>query len=261
MAELVDMVRLSTFINRNGPYIYYYDGKCGGFNHEVVTKAYILACKFPQIKVFQVDWQDKIRSHPSTQPCEMNTISLLFLGRLVEKKIILDLSDIDSIFKKAIECYNENIERRIKNQGINIPEIYLNNNSDNIEYNYNITKSKINVLNHKKSLSKKKITTDYEKMINSDENFSNNNSTECAAWKNLSCKDNILEANTAKKSHLSISHSKLKVNTKPNIIKNKILKFGLKSKRSKAKQSIDKYNKTSIKITLNKKRKYIGPKL
>lgn len=131
MAKQINTRVLEGFLNRTGPYIYFYDAKYEGINEKIVRYSNENATKFPQIKVFQIDWADTVKNHPNIAQNDMNKLFLYFNGKRVEEKLIFDMDHIDYVFKKAVECYNINILKRAKNLGSNPKKISRKTNNLN----------------------------------------------------------------------------------------------------------------------------------
>lgn len=119
MAKEISTFAIRKYLGRQGPYIYFYDEKCEGLNHEMIEYINEKASKFPMIKVFKVDWTNKIRIHPHTPIDSKEKIFLYYGGRQVENLFFSDRPIIDYIFSKAAEFYNLNILNRVQNLGSN----------------------------------------------------------------------------------------------------------------------------------------------
>lgn len=164
MAILVNTQKIGIFLNRNGPYLYFYDGKCGGVNGEIVKFGNVFASRYPKLKVFQVDWYDKITKHPFTDPSEMNKMYLYSFGNKIEEKLIKDKQTIDFIFKRTVECYNEHIEIKIHKQGSKIKNYYQKSNQLHPQLLINTAKTRqYHILARRRALALEKISIKHEK--------------------------------------------------------------------------------------------------
>lgn len=133
----------------NGPYVFFYDGHCDGFNKELVRKMNKMASKYPLLKVHVIDWQKKKIINPFIKDEEMNKISLYFERNLKEEKIYPDEKGIYDLFKKAIDFYNKNIKDKANNVGIKISQ-KVNNFSDNNLYSKHMLNTKMSHLKWQK---------------------------------------------------------------------------------------------------------------
>lgn len=163
MAEKICTTVLERYLNRKGPYVYFYDGNCEGLNETIVKYSNEMASKFPQIKVFQIDWLQAIRNHPYIQQSDMNKLFLIFNGQKVEEKQITDIETINYVFKRAVETYNMNITRRAKNLGSNpykIVEKAKNFNFEDFLLTEKIKNKKLKL--RQKRVLKKKININFD---------------------------------------------------------------------------------------------------
>lgn len=117
MAELLEYNSLKRYIWRPGPYIYYYDNKKERKNQDIVDYVDEMACKFSTLKVFKIDWCEKVMNKNFISPDEINKIYLYFEGRKKEELFIDNRETIDYLFYKAIEYYNIHVEKKVANLG------------------------------------------------------------------------------------------------------------------------------------------------
>lgn len=117
MAKQISVEKLNRQLRYQGPYLYFYDGKCGGKNAEMVAYINFMANKYKKLKVFQINWEDKKRYVPSTPLEERDKIYLYYLGMERERMYLPDTQNIKEFFNKAIEFFNFNIERKAQNIG------------------------------------------------------------------------------------------------------------------------------------------------
>lgn len=102
MSIPIDTTGLGRTLYRRGPYIYCFDGKCGGTNKEIVDYINDMAIKFPMIKVFRADWNDKIRKHPLTSIEEMNKVFIYYNGSKCNEKYIPSKETINLLFAETV---------------------------------------------------------------------------------------------------------------------------------------------------------------
>lgn len=79
-----------------------------------------MAAKYPQIKVYEINWGKKKMTHPITPDEEMNSISLYFQKNLRYKVSCPNDDEINNFFRKAIDYFNINIDNRVKNVGLRV---------------------------------------------------------------------------------------------------------------------------------------------
>lgn len=130
MAKLIEAKSLDRIIWRTGPYVYFYDGKCSGYNKTLVDNMNRMATNHPDLKVFVIDWMKKREFFSYAPDDQMNAVYLFFDGKQIERIYYPNLSNINHLFEKAVQFYNQNIDRRIKNIGSqrmtnNLKEVYL----------------------------------------------------------------------------------------------------------------------------------------
>lgn len=112
-----------------GPYIFFYNGNCKGYNSTLVTKMNEMANKYPSLKVHVIDWQEKKMINHLTKDEEMNKVSLYFEKKLEDEVLCPDDDRINQLFKKAIDFFNINIDKSVQKAGskilknINSPDV------------------------------------------------------------------------------------------------------------------------------------------
>lgn len=124
MSKSIDAKDLYFHIWRQGPYIIFYNGKCEGYNSELVSQMNKMSFLNPKLHVFEIDWKNQKDIHPSLEICVMNTVYLHYKGKEEYKEFCPNEEKINKLFKKAVDLYNLNIETKAKNTG----SICLENN-------------------------------------------------------------------------------------------------------------------------------------
>lgn len=117
MAKKIHPKRLGFYLWNDGPYIYFFNGKCFGVNREIVNYLNFKANSFKMIKVLQIEWSHYLSFNPLSLPELMNNVYVYFEG---EQKFELKApgkEEIDSIFTECIEYYNTKIDKLVKNIG------------------------------------------------------------------------------------------------------------------------------------------------
>lgn len=117
MAKLISMKALERHLRYRGPYIFFYDKKSGKKNAEIIEHMNIMANKYSKLKVFIVIWEDKKKFLLSKLLTEGDKIYLYYLGLIREMIYLPDTQKINELFFKAIEFFNDNIERKAQNIG------------------------------------------------------------------------------------------------------------------------------------------------
>lgn len=117
MAKEIDPSKLHDHLWRTGPYICFYETKNDEFNLKLVDYVNKMAKTYPDLKIFIVNWKKKRDFNPYTPDEEMNTIYLFFDGNEIEKMYCPNHLKINQLFEKAVNYYNQNIDRRIENVG------------------------------------------------------------------------------------------------------------------------------------------------
>lgn len=123
-----------------GPYIFFYNGQCDGYNYYLVSKMNEMARKYQMIKVHQIDWSKRKCINPMTPNVEMNTVFIYFRKRLEDAVLCPNKDKIDNIFKKAVNFYNINIKDKASKVGTKSPRY---NNSNPGMANNNISKRRM----------------------------------------------------------------------------------------------------------------------
>lgn len=163
MANKIQANKLDWFLWRPGPYIYFYNGNCGGLNSKIVENMNKMANKFQNLFVYEIDWKDIMEYRPYTKIKEKNSIFLYFNGKMIEDISKPDMVTINSLFEKAIEFYNSNIERRIKNVGMKSLRLELAKKVPLTKTeNYKLNRCKMEMEWRRKNLQKQKIIKDPE---------------------------------------------------------------------------------------------------
>lgn len=117
MAKYIEAKALPRYLWHEAPLIYFYDGKCDDKNTELVLYMNQMAKRYNKLKVLCIDWEDKKRFYPATLPDELNKIYLCSCGYKVNAILYKDKEDINKIFIKAIDQFNEYIEKRAEKIG------------------------------------------------------------------------------------------------------------------------------------------------
>lgn len=163
MAVLIDIEKLAHQLWRTGPYIYFYDGKYGRINQEYLKYIDELALKYKKLKVFKVDWNNKITFQPLTPLSEMKKIYLYFEGVKKEEKTITDREILNSIFGKAILYYNKFIDLRLKNIGTKQRKNHCSyGHLSPAQFQKVILKNEQNIKNYRTCLIRSKINIEKE---------------------------------------------------------------------------------------------------
>lgn len=121
MAELITAKLLRFQIWRTGPYIYFYNGKFGELHEEMQNYINKMAKKYSKLRVLKVNWEDQMNHRPWTNISEVHKVYLYYRKKAVEEHYLPNNKTIDKIFDKAIECYNEYMEKRAENVGKKLP--------------------------------------------------------------------------------------------------------------------------------------------
>lgn len=127
---------LSRYLNRDGPFIYFFIGK--GENNITIKKIiYEFSQQYSLLKIFEIDFEKYRKIFVNTTESDMNRIYLYANGLLIEDKYLPNENAILEIFKKAIEFHNQNMDNRAWKQGKNS----LINTDTNISSYKNISKT------------------------------------------------------------------------------------------------------------------------
>lgn len=121
MTIKLEPIKLSVYLWRWGPFIYFFNGECRGPNEEIVKYMNAMACVYPKLKVFEIQWKKQISRFPKTPFENLNKIYLYFDGleRMNETKP--NENQIRNIFNTAVEFHNLKIERLANNVGTKGP--------------------------------------------------------------------------------------------------------------------------------------------
>lgn len=120
MAKQIEMKNAERCIWDIGPYIFFYNGNCSGYNLKLVAKMNAMAKKYPSLKVREIDWRKKKKAHPLTPDEDLNKVSIYFQHKLEDEVLSPDEDTIKELFKKAIDFFNISIDIRIEKIGSRI---------------------------------------------------------------------------------------------------------------------------------------------
>lgn len=211
MAKIIKTAKLPSQIWRPGPYIYFYDGKCGGINEEYVKYINYLAAKYKDLNVLQIDWDDKLKFQPRTQPCELNKIYLFNNGIEIECLSLPQKEEIFKLFENAIKLYNLHVERKARNFGSKPLKYIRENSNDIITEPQNLPKRyTYRIKSRRNSMLKTKIEIDKDDVISLMEQYKINN----GANKTQIIDDKILP----KGENFKLSMNGNKINKNKNIV-------------------------------------------
>lgn len=122
MAKITDPRNLDRQLLHYGPYIYFYNAYCHGFNKSMVECVKKLSSEYPAIIVYELNWAKYSDYRPATSIEEIYKVYLV-CDKKKEEWFMPDKTTMNEIFGKAIQLYNKNLEFRAKNvgsKGINI---------------------------------------------------------------------------------------------------------------------------------------------
>lgn len=119
MVILLNPNVLAKYLWKTGPYIYFFNGACGGANAEIVKYINHLSDLHPKLKIFQIDWKEQQRYCRKFFQ-ELNKVFLYFEGEKKFEVFNPTKKEIEFLFLKCTEYYNENLKNKIKNIGAKI---------------------------------------------------------------------------------------------------------------------------------------------
>lgn len=142
MAIKVNPKSLKLYLWNDGPYIYFYDGNCGGINYKNLQYLNSKAKNYKIVKVLQIEWSEQLIFDYLTPKDAINTIYVYFQGEIKFKLNSPSFDEIDFVFLKCLEFHNNKIEKQVKNVGKRLEKWCRernimknsNNNSKILEY-------------------------------------------------------------------------------------------------------------------------------
>lgn len=114
---IIEECKLLFHMKHRGPYLTYFNGKCDGFNKELVAYMNKMALTFPKLKIFEINLSQQKIFVSSISDNDINKVSIYFQGIKKEEQICLDYDKLNDTFKKMINYYNKNIESKAINIG------------------------------------------------------------------------------------------------------------------------------------------------
>lgn len=117
MAKKIHPSNLRKYLWRRGPYVHFYNGNCGGINAFNVQYLNSLANSHKFLQIFQIDWEDQLKFNPLESPTKMNSICVHYEGEIKYTIFNPTTKDLDILFSKCIELYNEKQDTEARNIG------------------------------------------------------------------------------------------------------------------------------------------------
>lgn len=168
MATQIQPYKLSSYLCYSGPYIYFYNTLSDGINKIIVEIGNNIASKFPQFKVFEINWNDQIIYSPSTKIEDKNKM-FLYYQKIKKEFIIHKIEDINEAFILCIKYYNEKITEMANSIGYMAEQknVKQNNPLKTIS-NSNVCKTKRNKSTYRRnSILNKRIILKNDDIISS----------------------------------------------------------------------------------------------
>lgn len=134
MAITVDPKNIYRRISHYGPYIFFYNGNCPGFNKSMVEYMNKMASEHPYLCVFQMDWQKYTSYRPDKQIEEIYKVYLYCNNKKEDEKLMPDKKAINEIFGKAIVFHNKKVDIRAKNIGKKAESKIILENDDRLKF-------------------------------------------------------------------------------------------------------------------------------
>lgn len=128
----IDPKKLNFYLSHKGPYIYYYNANDVDGNDQILGNIIYFSKKYPQLKIFEIDWADQIKYNIYTNLMIINNIYLYFDGILMMKQQKPNQREIENLFEEAVKCFNSKIEKRAQDVGKKSKNIILGNEINHI---------------------------------------------------------------------------------------------------------------------------------
>lgn len=114
MAKILEPRSLRRRLSFYGPYIYFYNTDYPAFYKSIVEYINKLAIEYPDLGVFQIDWRKHLSFGQKTCIKEIHKVYLYCNKKKEYEKYFPNKNDINEVFYKAIQLYNDRIEQRAK---------------------------------------------------------------------------------------------------------------------------------------------------
>lgn len=108
---------LRKYLCRKGPFLYFYNEEFKKSYMEIVDYIKKLSILNPKIKVLQIEWSDKIKFESQISFLEIITVYVYFEGEKKHEIFKPKKEDIDFLFIKCIQYYNQKLEKSVNNIG------------------------------------------------------------------------------------------------------------------------------------------------
>lgn len=128
----IDAKRLSGYLYREGPYIYYFREPYNSKNHFIVKHMNNLSLKFRDITVLEILWENQLSYNTCTPADHKYTIFLYFRSHLIKDIFEPKFDQIQNLFKEATKCYKIRSKRRWRNSE-NMIKQNMNNSETTVE--------------------------------------------------------------------------------------------------------------------------------
>lgn len=156
MAKIITYLKLRRFICHPGPYIYFYNDDSDGQNTQIKYINYV-AKILQKLKVFQIDWKEIIFSNLLSLPDEKYKIYLYYNKEKKFESNILANENIDFIFIKGLEIFNNYMENRSKNTGSFLKRVPTDEKNSKVKFRKELSDKQLYYIkNQKKEASYKK---------------------------------------------------------------------------------------------------------
>lgn len=127
MIVKINPKKLWRYLWHKGPFIYFYREDSIEDNLHIVKNIKLMAEKYPDLKVLEINWQEQIRINHCTSLKVLNQVHLYYNNELILRKQNPNRNEIEEIFDRAIECYNNNIDILAQKINFKINSDLLNN--------------------------------------------------------------------------------------------------------------------------------------
>lgn len=154
--------RLPYFLCKRGPYVLYFNAECSAINQKLVEYMHKIDTVYNEINLFEVRWVDyKIFQYIRPDKM-MNFVYVYYNGYLNFSQNLNENLDLNNLFEKVVDLYNDSIDKAILNVGIKLD---IHSNEENQSKTQYPSRKREYTLNYRrKKLLSKKIKFSKDKM-------------------------------------------------------------------------------------------------